>query len=157
MASISGYIRLPHPVREQTLAAAHRQAERAAAQYARLLAAEAGIAARAVYPHVARLVFRLTDDLTGPSATLVAAYTAGGRQLWHLDTDDEWPDESLVTDPLAAAADWHDNAFTIVDTDSDGEYLYEHHLDAQTTAAARSPRASLPGQSTIDSDSARRR
>ena len=117
MARISGYLRLPDPVREQTLAAAHKQAKRAAAQYARLLAAEAGIAARAVHPRVARLVFRLTDDITGPSATLVAAYAAGGRRLWHLDTDDEWPDESLVTDHLAAAAEWDDNAFTIVDPD----------------------------------------
>jgi hypothetical protein len=127
MARLTGYIRLPDPVREHTLAAAHQQATRAAAQYARLLAAEAGIAARAVHPAVARLVFRLTEDITGPSATLVAAYTADGRRLWHRDTDDEWPDESLVTDHLAAAAEWDDNAFT--DTDSDGEYLYEHHLD----------------------------
>ena len=82
-----------------------------------------------MYPRVARLVFRLTDDITGPSATLVAAYTVGGQRLWHLDTDDEWPDESLVTDHLAAAAGWNDNTFTIVDTDSDGEYLYEYHLD----------------------------
>jgi hypothetical protein len=129
MANLSGYIRLAEPVREQTLAAARRQAQRTAAQYARLLAAEAGIAARAVYPHVARLVFRYADDVTGSSATLVAAYTAGGRRLWHLDIDDEWPDESLVTDHLAAAADWDDNAFAIVDTDSDGEYLYVVEFD----------------------------
>jgi hypothetical protein len=129
MAELTGYIRLPDPVREQTLAAAHQQAQRAAAHYARLLAAEAGIAARAVCPRVARLVFRLPADITGPSATLVAAYTADGQRLWYLDTDDEWPDESLVTDHLAAAADWNDNAFTIVDTDTDGEYLYEHNLD----------------------------
>ena len=58
MAALAGYIRLPDPVRERTLAAAHQQAKRAAAQYAQLLAAEAGIAARAVHPHVARLVFR---------------------------------------------------------------------------------------------------
>jgi hypothetical protein len=130
MANLTGYIRLPDPVREQTLAAARTQAQRAATQYARLLAAEAGIAARAVYPDVAGLVFRLADDVTGSSATLVAAYTAGGRRLWHRDTDDEWPDESLVTDYLGAAADWDDNAFTIVDTDADGEYLYVLELDA---------------------------
>ena len=129
MAQLAGYIRLSDPVREHTLAAAHQQAKRAAARYARLLAAEAGIAARAVHTAVALLVFRLTEDITGPSATLVAAYTDGGRRLWHLDTDDDWPDESLVTDHLAAAAEWDDNAFTIVDTDSDGEYLYEHHLN----------------------------
>jgi len=91
MATISGYTRLPDTIRENTLAAARRQAERAAERYARLLAAEAGIAARAAYPTVARLVFRLTDDVTGPSATLIAAYTAHGRQLWHIDTDEEWP------------------------------------------------------------------
>ena len=72
-------------------------------RYASLHAAEAGIAARAVYPAVGRLMFRLTADVFGTSATLVAACSARGRRLWHIDTSDEWPDESLVTDHLAAA------------------------------------------------------
>lgn len=129
MANLTGYIRLADPVREQTLAAARTQAQRAAARYAELLAAEAGIAARAVLPTVARLVFRLTDDVTGPSATLVAAYGATGRLQWDVDLDDEWPDESLVTDHLAAAANAYDDAFTIVGTDADGEYLYGLDID----------------------------
>jgi hypothetical protein len=139
MATISGYTRLPDTTRENTLAAARRQAERAAEHYARLLAAEAGIAARAAYPTVARLVFRLTDDVTGPSATLIAAYTAHGRQLWHIDTDKEWPDESLVTDHLAAAADWCDNTFNVVDTHSDGEYRYVPDIGARPPARIAPP------------------
>jgi hypothetical protein len=31
---------------------------------------------------------------------------------------------TLVTDRLAAAGDWDDDAFTVLDTDSDGEDLY---------------------------------
>lgn len=127
MANTTGYIRLSDPVREQTLAAAHQQAERAAAHYAELQAAEAGIAARAVFPNLARLVFRLTDDVTSPSATLIAAYTADGRRLWHIDTDDEWPDESQVSDHLAAAADWCEDSFERID--ADGGDLYVLDLD----------------------------
>lgn len=111
MANTAGYTRLPDATREDVRTAARTQAARAAEHYADLLAAEAGIAARTAFPNVAQLVFRLTDDIGGPSATLVAAYTADGRRLWHVDTDDEWPDESVVTDHLAAAADRCDDYF----------------------------------------------
>ncbi len=128
MTNTTGYTRLPKTTREDVLAAAHKQAERAAERYAQLLAAEAGIAARAVFPNLARLVFRLTDDVSGPSATLIAAYTAHGRQLWHIDTSEEWPDEALVTDHLAAAAEWCDDYFEAIDTNDigqqDGDELY---------------------------------
>lgn len=126
MANTTGYTRLPKSTRDHVRTAARTQAARAARRYADLLTAEAGLAARAVYPHVARLVFRLTDDLDGTCATLVAAYTAAGRRLWHIDTGDEWPDESLVTDRLAAAADWCDDYF---DTAGDGDDLFRLDLD----------------------------
>src|SRR5947208_10213590 len=103
------YTQLPDAVRQRRRSAARAVAEQAALRYADLLAAEAGIAARAVYPTAGRLVFQLSTDVFGASATLVAAYTADGRQLWHLNTDDEWPDESLVTDYLAAAAEMLDD------------------------------------------------
>ncbi len=106
MAKNAGYTRLPDATRDSVRTAARTQAARAAERYTDLLAAEAGIAARAQFPHLAQLVFRLTDDVDGPSATLIAAYAANGRRLWHVDGDQEWPDESLVTDHLAAAADW---------------------------------------------------
>jgi len=113
----TGYLLLSDAARGETLAAAGQQAQRAAAHCAQLHTAQAGIAARNVFPHLARLVFRLTDDVTGPSATLVAAYTGGGRRLWHIDAGDEWPDESLITDHLAAAAHWDEHAFTTLDTE----------------------------------------
>ena len=131
MTTQSGYIRLSKTTREQTLEAARTQAQRAAAQYARLQAAEAGIAARAVLPTVARLLFRLTDDctdaVTGPSATLIAAHGNTGRLQWHVDLDDEWPDESLVTDHLAAAAQWCHDCFAR--TDADGEQVHVLDID----------------------------
>src|SRR5689334_9496647 len=83
----------PDAVRERRRSAARAAAEQAALGYADLLAAEAGIAARAVYPTLGRLVFRLSSDVFGASATLVAAYTDDGLRLWHVDTDDEWPGE----------------------------------------------------------------
>ena len=122
MTNPAGYIRLSKTTREQTLEAARSQAQRAAAQYARLLAAEAGIAARVELPTVARLLFRLTDDVTGPSATLIAAHGNTGRLQWYVDLDDEWPDESLVTDHLAAAPRWCHDYFAR--TEADGEQLY---------------------------------
>src|SRR5438270_11375804 len=61
MADPNGQTRLPNPTHEDVLAAARTQAGRAAEQYAQLLAAEAGIAARALFADVARLVFRLTE------------------------------------------------------------------------------------------------
>lgn len=121
MTNTTGYTRLPKSTREDVRTAARIQAARAARRYADLLAAEAGLAARAVYPNVAQLVFRLTDDIDGLCATLVAAYTAEGRRLWHIDTSDEWPDESLVTDHLAAAADWCDDYFGAA---GDGDDLF---------------------------------
>jgi hypothetical protein len=78
-----------------------------------------------VYPDVARLVFGLSDEIDGACATLLAAYDAAGRVLWHIDTDDEWPDESLVTDHLAAAADWNPDYFSAA---ADTDDAYELHL-----------------------------
>jgi len=94
--------------------------------------------ARAVYPTAGRLVFRLSTDVFGASATLVAAYTADGRQLWHLDTSDEWPDESLVTDFLAAAAEMLDDYFPTVDAagiTEAGDELYTYDLRRPTSRA----------------------
>ncbi len=121
MASISRFTHLPVTTREENLAAGRGQAERTAEHYARLLAAEASTAARAVYPTASRLVLRLTDDVLDSKATLVAAYTTQGRQLWHIDTDEEWPDECLVTDRLAATADWCPDYFET----NDGEHAHE--------------------------------
>ena len=127
MANTAGYSQLPATTREQTLAAARTQAQQAARRYAELLAAEAGIAARAVLPTVAQLLFRLTDDILGPSASLVAAYGTTGRLQWHVELDDEWPDESLVTDLLAAANRWCHDFFPAADEDEDA---YRFDLDA---------------------------
>jgi hypothetical protein len=124
MANTAGYTRLAATTREQTLAAARTRAQQAARRYAELLAAEAGIAARAVLPTVAQPVFRLTDDVFGPSATLVAAYGNTGRLQWHIELDDEWPDESLVTDLLAAATRWCHDIFPAA-----GEGAYRLGLD----------------------------
>lgn len=115
MADTSGYPHLPESTRIDVLAATRKQAEQAVQRYADLQAAEAGIAARNVFPDLARLTFRLTDDIDGPSATLIAGYTAQGRRLWHVDADEEWPDESLVSDHLAAAADWCPDYFPPAD------------------------------------------
>ena len=127
MTNPVSYTHLPDIVREQALTEACTQAEHAARRYASLHAAEAGIAARAVYPAVGRLMFRLTADVFGTSATLVAACTARGHRLWHIDTSDEWPDESLVTDHLAAAADWCHRIFEVVEDDA--AQLYVLNLD----------------------------
>nr|BFE56380.1 hypothetical protein GCM10020063_009060 [Dactylosporangium thailandense] len=123
----TGYVRLPKPVREQTLAAAREQAQRAAARYAQLLIAEAGIAARAALPTVAQLLFRRTRDVSGASVSLVAGYDSTGQLQWHADRDDEWPDESLVTDLLTAAGHWFADAFERID--ADGEELYVVNID----------------------------
>ncbi len=127
------YVLLAEAVREQLRRTARTLADNAALRYADLLVAEAGIAARAVCPTAGRLVFRLSTDAFGASATLVAAYTADSRQLWHVDTDDEWPDESLVTDYLATAAEVSDDYFPSVDAE-DGDELYEVELRPPTTA-----------------------
>ncbi|GAA4731818.1 hypothetical protein [Phytohabitans rumicis] len=101
------YMSLPDRERETVLGTARQAAEHADAGYADLLAAEAAVAARRTRPQVARLVFSMDEDVTGSSAALVAAYDRAGRRLWHVDLDDEWPDETLVTDMLAAAWDWY--------------------------------------------------
>ena len=59
-----------------------------------------------MFPDVVRLVFRAEEDRSGASVMLVAAYSASGELLWHIERDDEWPDETQVTDRLAAAWDW---------------------------------------------------
>jgi hypothetical protein len=127
---------LPEAARERLRATARSLAEKAALRYAELLVAEAGVAARAVYPTAGRLVFRLSSDVFGASATLVAAYTADGRQLWHVDTGAEWPDESLVTDYLATAAELLDDYFPSVDAadiTEDGDELYAIDLRPPTS------------------------
>ena len=52
------------------------------------------------------LVFRAEEDPSGTSVMLVATYSATGEQLWHSQRNDEWPDETQLTDRLAAAWDW---------------------------------------------------
>jgi hypothetical protein len=132
------YAQLPDAARERLRGTARNRAEQAALGYADLLAAEAGIAARVVYPAAGRLVFQLSVDVFGASATLVAAYTADGWLLWHVDTGDEWPDESLVTDFLAAAAEQLDDYFPTVsatDLTEDGAQLYALDLRPPTSRA----------------------
>jgi hypothetical protein len=132
------YAQLPDAARERLRSTARTRAVQAAQHCADLLAAEAGIAARAVYPTVVRLVFQLSVDVFGASATLVAAYTADGWLLWHVDTGDEWPDESLVTDFLAAAAGQLDDYFPTVsatDLTEDGAQLYALDLRPPTSRA----------------------
>ena len=65
----------------------------------------------------------------GGTAMLVGAYNRAGELLWHIDRDGEWPDESQVTDLLAAAADWFDGhrPFTNAREDKD---LDEYELPA---------------------------
>jgi hypothetical protein len=123
MTNNAHYIRLPDAVREAVRATARTQAVVAIEHYADLLAAEAGIAARALFPELTRLLFRITDDINGPGVSLVAAYASDKRQLWNADIRD-WPDESLVTDRLAAAIDWCDDYFAKAD-DSDDLFLLD--------------------------------
>ncbi|HKT05667.1 MAG TPA: hypothetical protein VJT31_39645 [Rugosimonospora sp.] len=133
------YPHLPETAREEIRGAARARAEQATEDYADLLAGEAGVAAREVFPTAARLVFRLSNDVFGATATLVAAYAADGQQLWHTDTGDEWPDESRVTDHLAGAADLVDEYFPTVSTRDladAGDELYA--LDLTTSRALNS-------------------
>jgi hypothetical protein len=111
MNNRADYNHLPEAVREEARIEARTRAMAAAQRYADLLVAEAGIAARAVMPDVAELTFRLTTGEVGLSASLIAADAADGRRLWHVDNG-EWPDESLVTDYLAAAETWFSGYFT---------------------------------------------
>ncbi|GAA4474583.1 hypothetical protein [Phytohabitans houttuyneae] len=100
------YERLGPLARTASRTAVRAEAVAAAERYVRLLAAEAALAAGQALPGVARIVFRLGDDVHGPAATLVAAYDADARRLWHEDDGIMWPDESAVTDPLAATLEW---------------------------------------------------
>jgi len=106
VVTATSYAALAEPARADVRACARRAAADAGARYADLLAAEAGLAARSVFPDVVRLVLRAEEDPSGTSMMLVAAYSASGEQLWHIERDDEWPDETQVTDRLAAAWDW---------------------------------------------------
>jgi hypothetical protein len=114
MNNRADYNHLPEAVREEARIEARARAMAAAQRYADLLVAEAGIAARAVIPDVSELTFRLTTGDVGLSVSLIAADAADGRRLWHVGNG-EWPDESLVTDYLAAAATWFKDYFTATD------------------------------------------
>jgi hypothetical protein len=128
MITIDEYLTRPRHERDNARAQARSRAVQAHEYYADLLAAEAGIAARTAFPDTARLFSELTEDITGSSASLVAAYTATGQRLWHTDSDDEWLDQSEVTDNLAAAWDWyHGDYFPTACHDAD---LYEYELPA---------------------------
>lgn len=127
MADTADYRRLPDAIRDARRIAAHSRATLAREHYVDLLVAEAGIAAQAVHPDLARLVFQLGQDVVGSSVTLIAAYAPDGHQLWHTDDGQEWPDESLVTDHLAAAADTGDGYFP-AKADANGLF----HLDLGT-------------------------
>ena len=94
--TIDEYLTLSPTHRDRVRVAVRDLAVRANERYAGLLAAEAVLAARTTYPDTHRLVFRLADDITGTTATLVAAYNRTGALLWHADHDGEWPDESYA-------------------------------------------------------------
>jgi hypothetical protein len=86
---------------------ARREAEKAMRRYANLAATEAGIGARCIYPTLTKLAFTVGDDGEGGLCiSLVTAYGPAAEVLWNQDSDDEWPDESEVTDMLEAAYDW---------------------------------------------------
>jgi hypothetical protein len=125
--TVHHYLTLNPGQRDSVRTAVRYLAVRSGEHYAELLAAEAGLAARTAYPDTARLVFSLGEDITGPTATLVAAYTRDGTQLWHVDQDDEWPDESRVTGLLAAAADWLDGYHPFSDAPENAD-LEEYQL-----------------------------
>jgi hypothetical protein len=104
--TIHDYLTLTEQQRDAVRTAVRSLATRSRERYADLLAAEAVLAARTVYPDTALLVFSLGEDVTGTTAMLVAAYDRTGTRLWHVEQDDEWPDESEVSDLIAAALDW---------------------------------------------------
>ncbi|GAA4470943.1 hypothetical protein [Phytohabitans houttuyneae] len=134
-AAAARYLLLPEPEREAVRAAARQAAVRADIAYADLLAAEAALAARREQPEAARLLFSLSEDAFGASATLVVVYDRSGRQLWHVDVDEEWPDESLVTDLLADAWDWfRGDLFPVAAQDGD---LFEFVLPDAVPARVR--------------------
>jgi hypothetical protein len=128
-STIKDYLTLTSDQRDRVRTAVRSLAVRSNEQYSGLLAAEAVLAARTEYPDTTRLVFTLGEDITGPTAMLVGAYNRAGELMWHIDRDGEWPDESQVTDLLAAAADWFDGhrPFTNAREDKD---LDEYELPA---------------------------
>ena len=111
MTTMHDYLTLNPAQRDRVRSAVRDLAVRTNERYADLLAVDAVLAARAVYPGTHRLVFRLGDDVTGTTATLVAAYDRTGAPLWHVERNEEWEDESELTDLLAACVDWYDGYF----------------------------------------------
>src|SRR6266545_4330043 len=116
MTTVHEYVTLSPAQRDRVCSAVRDVAVGSNERYADLLAAEAVLTARAVYPDTHRLVFRLGEDITATTATLVAAYDLDGTPLWRVDPDGqcrdgEWRDESRVSDLLAAAVDWYDGHF----------------------------------------------
>jgi len=138
MTTVHEYVTLNPAQRDRIRSAVRDVAVRSNERYADLLAAEAVLTARAVYPDTHRLVFRLGEDITGTTATLVAAYDRAGGLLWHVDRDGEWPDESLVSDLLAAAVDWYDGHFPFTDAREDTD-LDEYELPAVDSAPRAQP------------------
>jgi hypothetical protein len=108
--AICAYLTLPRQQRDSVRSTVRSLAARAGEHYADLLAADAGAAAREVFPQLARLVFTIGEDVLGPTASLVAAYDIAGHRLWHVEHDDEWPDESDVTDKLTGAYEWRSDS-----------------------------------------------
>lgn len=100
----------------------HDQLTRTKKLYADFLAAEAVMVVRKVEPSAARLAFSISDiDPLGISVTLLAVYDAAGNQLWDWDfAENEWPDESEVTDLLGSAAETNTAHFRYID----GAYQY---------------------------------
>ena len=135
MNLIDRYLLLPDHRRSEMRASNRDFAVAVQRRYAALLAAEAAIAAWRVQPDAARLVFALTEDvLTGPSARLIAAYDIAGRRLWDTDRDDEWPDESLVTDWLAAASRCYPGGYFPPAREDSARYEYKLPTPPVTSA-----------------------
>ena len=139
MTTVHEYVTLNPAQRDRIRSAVRDVAVRTDECYADLLAAEAVLTARAVYPDTHRLVFRLGEDVTGTTATLVAAYDRAGGLLWHVDRAGEWPDESQVSDLLASAVDWYDGHYPFTDAREDTD-LDEYELPTVDSA----PRAQPP-------------
>ncbi len=123
-STINDYLRLSQEDRDAMRTNAHSLLVRARESYTNLLAAEAMIAARKTLPNAARLVFSVGDDVFGPSVSLVGVYDSAGKRLWFIEWDDEWPDESEVTDLLASAVDYGDSRYDPFDSMDDDLYEY---------------------------------
>ena len=136
--TVQEYMTLNSTQRDRVRSALRDVAVRTNERYADLLAAEAVLTAQAVYPDAHRLVFLLGGDIAGPTATLVAAYDRTGARLWHVDHDEEWEDESEVTDYLAAAVDWYDGHYPFTDAREDVT-LDEYELPTLDTGARAQP------------------